>query len=217
MTGFARPDLTDLVRRWERGWRECRGWATPDEARGGLHLVEDLPGRYREIIALHDDDTTVRALAEDAAADHRPTWVTVATTRPEDVDRVVRAAGLAPRETREHLMTRDLTGHPTTAAPDPYEVTTTPTGRLLKVEVRRGDDLAASGQASIVDGYTVPDRIETRPDHRRRGLGTVVMGTLITEAARLGAHTGILVASPEGQALYHALGWTTVATVVIAS
>ncbi|GAA0211281.1 hypothetical protein GCM10010492_06370 [Saccharothrix mutabilis subsp. mutabilis] len=209
--------LTDLVRRWERGWRECRGWATPEEARGGLHSVQDQATRYREIIALHDDDATVRTLAEEAAAATRTTWVTVATTRPEEVEHALHAAGMRPRATHEYLMTRALADHPTRTPAEPYRVTTTATGALLKAEVRHGDALAAGGQASVVDGHAVPDRIETQPDHRRRGLGTVVMGALITEAASHGAHTGILVASPEGRSLYTSLGWSLAATVVIAT
>ncbi|NUT94432.1 MAG: GNAT family N-acetyltransferase [Saccharothrix sp.] len=221
MTGTAQTTPTDLVRRWERGWRECRGWATPEEARGGLHSIQDQPSRYREIIALHDDEATVRTLGEEAAAATRTTWVTVATTRPDDVEHVLRTAGMKPRDTREHLMTRPLADHPTRTPAVPYRVTTTSTGTLLKAEVRArvdgGDAVAASGQTSVVDGHAVPDKIETQPDHRRRGLGTIVMGTLVTEAANLGAHTGILVASPDGQALYTSLGWITVATIVIAT
>lgn len=217
MTGFAQLTLTDLVRAWERGWRVCRGWPAPEEARGGLRLLQDQPGRHREIIALHDDGATVRALAEEAATAERPTWLTVPTTGPDEVERVLRDAGLRPRATREWLMTRDVAGHPARSAPAPYRVTTTTTGDLTRVEVRHGDDLAASGQASVVEGRTVPDRIETAPDHRRRGLGAAVMGTLIGEAARRGAHTGVLVASPDGRALYTSLGWTAVAAVVIAT
>ncbi|XVV07053.1 GNAT family N-acetyltransferase [Actinosynnema sp. CA-248983] len=217
MTGLAQHSLTDLVRLWERGWRECRGWPTPEEARGGLHLLQDQPNRYREIIALHDDDTTVNTLAEEAAAATRPTWVTVATTRPDEITATLRSAGLTPRDNLEFLMTRPLAGHPTRTPADLYHVTTSRTGPLLKTEVHTDDDWAARGQASAVDGYAVPDKIETHVDHRRRGLGTVVMGTLITEAVADGAHTGILLASTDGQALYTALGWTTNATVVIAT
>ncbi|MEJ2852676.1 MULTISPECIES: GNAT family N-acetyltransferase [unclassified Saccharothrix] len=218
MTGTTRTTtLTDLMRQWERGWRECRGWAVPEEARGGLHSVQDQPSRYREIIALHDDDTTLHTLGAEAAAATRTTWVTVATTRPDEVEHTLRAAGLTPRDAHEYLMTRTLTGHPTRVAPAPYQVTTTSTGSVLKVEIHDGEALAASGQASVVDGHAVPDRIETQPDHRRCGLGTVVMGTLVTEAANLDAHTGILLASKDGQALYTSLGWITAATIVIAT
>ncbi|WP_309110581.1 GNAT family N-acetyltransferase [Saccharothrix sp.] len=217
MTGLAQHSLTDLVRLWERGWRECRGWPTPEEAGGGLHLLQEQPHRHREIIALHDDDTTVSTLAEEAAAATKPTWVTVPTTRPDEVTRTLQSASLTPRDTLEYLMTRPLSGHPTRTPADLYQVTTTRTGPLIKVEVHTDDDWAARGQTSVVDGYTVPDKIETHPDHRRRGLGTMVMGTLITEAMADSAHTGILIASPEGQALYTSLGWTTTATVIIAT
>ncbi|GGP86461.1 GNAT family N-acetyltransferase [Saccharothrix coeruleofusca] len=217
MPGSSQPTLTELVRLWERGWRECRGWAAPEEARGGLRLLLDQPGRHSEVIALHDDDATVLGLADEVAAAERPTWLTVPTTRPDEVERTLRDAGVRPRETREWLMTRDLADHPTRAVPAPYRVTTTARGPVIGVEVRHGDDLAAGGQTSVVAGHTVPDRIETRPGHRRRGLGAAVMGALAGEAARRGAHTGVLVASPDGRALYTSLGWTAAAAVVIAT
>ncbi|MFJ6671881.1 GNAT family N-acetyltransferase [Actinosynnema sp. NPDC091369] len=209
--------LTDLVRRWERGWSACRGWATPQEAGGALHLLQHRPGRYREMLALHADRTAVRALADEAAADGKATWLTVPTTDPDDVERVLRAAGLHLRATREWLMTRPLVDHPGRAVPEGYRVTAGGTG-VVKVEVRHSsDEPAASGQAAITGGDAVFDRIETAPPHRRRGLGSAVVATLAAEAVSRGARHGILLASPEGRALYATLGWTTAAAVVIAT
>ncbi|MFD9068413.1 GNAT family N-acetyltransferase [Kitasatospora purpeofusca] len=56
------------------------------------------------------------------------------------------------------------------------------------------------------------DQIETAPAHRRRGLGSVVMRALEDAGHRHGAATGLLVATPEGKALYSTLGWTLRAT-----
>ncbi|MFE9750367.1 GNAT family N-acetyltransferase [Saccharothrix saharensis] len=218
-TGSAptRTNLTDLVRRWERGWSACRGWATPQEAGGALHLLQHRPGRYREILALHDDRTVVRALADEASADGKATWLTVPTTGPDDVERVLRDAGLHVRATREWLMTRPLADHPRRAVPDHYRATAGGAG-VVRVEVlHSSDEPAASGQAAITGGDAVFDRIETAPAHRRRGLGSVVMATLSAQAVTRGARHGILVASPDGQALYATLGWTTAAAVVIAT
>ncbi|MFJ4906032.1 GNAT family N-acetyltransferase [Streptomyces sp. NPDC093249] len=52
-----------------------------------------------------------------------------------------------------------------------------------------------------------PDRIETDPAHRRRGLGSNVMLTLEAAAAQAGAGTGVLAATVDGLALYDSLGW----------
>lgn len=69
---------------------------------------------------------------------------------------------------------------------------------------------------AVVGTDAIADRIETVPEHRRRGLGSVVMSSLVENAMAHGATTGILVATADGQQLYSALGWTTRATVLIA-
>ncbi len=219
-------DVTELVRRWQLGWSECRGLDTPEEARGGLHFLLRKPGRHREIVVLHadDDPASVAALAEEVAAYGEPTWLTVPTHRPDEVSRVARAAGLEIRSDCESLMTRELAGHPVLAVEDlvpgeagPYRSVVEADGRVLAAEVLdESGAVAARGWASFVDGDAVPDRIETEPAHRRRGLGRVVMGALTSEAFARGARTGILIASKEGERLYTTLGWTTRATVVIA-
>lgn len=55
----------------------------------------------------------------------------------------------------------------------------------------------------------VPDQILTAPEHRRRGLGALVMRTLQSAGHEAGADTAVLVGTPDGRALYTSLGWTT--------
>ncbi|AZS73665.1 hypothetical protein DDE74_24345 [Streptomyces lydicus] len=49
--------------------------------------------------------------------------------------------------------------------------------------------------------------IGTEPAHQRRGLGRAVMAALAGRAVERGARQGVLVASPDGRALYEAMGW----------
>lgn len=87
---------------------------------------------------------------------------------------------------------------------------------------RRGDDgpiavrimaddgqLAASGYAAAALGVFAYDRIVTAPDHRRRGLGRVVMSLLGARAPLAATH--MLVATDMGRSLYETLGWRVVA------
>ncbi|TMR21128.1 GNAT family N-acetyltransferase [Nonomuraea zeae] len=68
-------------------------------------------------------------------------------------------------------------------------------------------EVAARGQFAMAGRTAVVDQVQTASGHRRRGLGTVIMRMLATTAAAAGAHTGVLVATAEGQALYETLGW----------
>ena len=57
--------------------------------------------------------------------------------------------------------------------------------------------------------------IETAAQHRRRGLGGLMMTLLAEAAVDLGATRGLLMASTQGRALYTSLGWTTLCPVVV--
>ncbi|WP_065847754.1 GNAT family N-acetyltransferase [Sphingobium sp. Ndbn-10] len=71
----------------------------------------------------------------------------------------------------------------------------------------RAREEAAIGHVVVVDGFAIYDRIETRPEHRRRGLARVVMKLLGAIGEAHGARCGVLVATPDGRALYESLGW----------
>ena len=71
-------------------------------------------------------------------------------------------------------------------------------------------DLAASGCAAETADVFIYDRIETAPDHRRKGLGVVVMSALGAARKSL-ANLQLLVATEDGRNLYANLGWTVLA------
>ena len=67
--------------------------------------------------------------------------------------------------------------------------------------------LAASGHIALDERLAIYDRIVTEPAHQRRGLGRAVMHALQALARAHGRHAGVLVATPQGRALYESLGW----------
>ena len=76
--------------------------------------------------------------------------------------------------------------------------------------------LAASGYAAETHGVFIYDRIVTEPEHRRRGLGHVLMKTLHAARQRLDTPE-LLVATEDGRALYSTLGWETISPYSTAS
>ncbi len=92
--------------------------------------------------------------------------------------------------------------------PSGYTVSIRRTGAVVTAEIRDGSQgLVASGRIAITGPYAIVDDIGTEPAHRRRGLGTVIMETLNRVALEAGAATGLLVATPDGHALYSSVGW----------
>lgn len=87
---------------------------------------------------------------------------------------------------------------------------------MLGVQVLANGEVAASGLMAVVGEDAVAHRIETAEAHRRRGLGSVVMGVLVREAVADGATTGLLFSSTTGVHLYRSLGWEKISDLVVA-
>jgi GNAT superfamily N-acetyltransferase len=224
----------ELIRRWQRGWSLARslpeaepvvdgrvvdGSVVNGRVLDGIRVRCDLPSRDAEVFALRADEepASVNRLAAAVAADPSNTWLTVATHWPEEVAGAVEAAGLAVLFPSEQLMTTDLTVHPRRAPAAPYHREVRTEGPVVTVTLRHASgEQAARGTIAVVGADAVADRIETAEAHRRRGLGSVLMGTLAEAACARGARTGLLIASGDGQRLYTSLGWHRRADVLIA-
>jgi GNAT superfamily N-acetyltransferase len=94
--------------------------------------------------------------------------------------------------------------------PHGYSIKVERVGAVIAVRViSTTGELAASGYAAETEDAFVYDRISTAPEHRRRGLGSVVMNTL-RRSKRHASTPELLVATEDGRALYETLGWQTI-------
>ncbi|MER7579015.1 GNAT family N-acetyltransferase [Kitasatospora sp. NPDC097691] len=199
------PDTGELVRMWISGWVVSRGSAEPVDQPWGWSIDVGSPaGEVGRHVLPEPTEAEVRKIAEATTAP--TTWLKLfaedATVRPWlgpqwrlDVPGFLMSVPLAPERPEP---------------PAGHTVTTWERGGVIRTMVRTEDgQLAARGQAGLAGPVAVPDQISTTPGFRRRGLGALVMRTLQSAAHERGARTGVLVATPDGQALYTALGWTT--------
>ncbi len=205
--------MRELLRRWVEGWRLCRGLDPVIEYDDALAVVLRLPGRERELFALTDEPAVVDRLAAGAIED---SWLTVTTQDGDGVARRLADAGLEPFEEHKMLMSIELHDHPQPAPPS-YGLEVFSEGPLEYVRILASDGtIAARGMAAIVGNDAVMHDIQTDPAHRRRGLGSVVMGALSRCAIQRGAASSLLMATAEGVHLYRKLGWLPEATMVTA-
>jgi GNAT superfamily N-acetyltransferase len=205
--------IGELVERWHRGWLAADG-LTSDYRDGYLVVHVNRPHRVYEWIATDDSETA--AMAAIVAATPEPNWLSVPTHSPEKVAAAIEAAGMVVARPDETFMKRTLADHPQLDPPAGYavEVTRNP---VIGVRVLASDgEEAASGLMAVVGEDAVAHRIWTAEEHRRRGLGSVVMGTLVREAVQDGARTGLLFSSTEGVHLYGKLGWEKISNLVVA-
>ncbi|MFI7067388.1 GNAT family N-acetyltransferase [Kribbella sp. NPDC050124] len=205
--------MSEELRRWIEGWRLCRGLGAVSEDRDALGVVLGLPGRERELFALTDEAGVVDRLVGLAV---EGVWLTVTTQDGDGVARRLAAGGLEVFAEQKVLMSTRLLDHPTPVTTE-YEVELRSEGELEYVRVLAADgSVAARGMAAVVGRDAVMHDIQTDPGHRRRGLGSVVMGELSRRAVERGAETGLLMATVEGVHLYRKLGWVPEATMVTA-
>ncbi|KJS61198.1 GNAT family N-acetyltransferase [Streptomyces rubellomurinus] len=202
------PAVAELVRMWVSGWAVSRIAADPVERPWGWSIdVADSRGELARHVLPEPTEHEVRRLAGTVTAPN--TWLKLFAE-----DDTVRP-WLGPQwrlDVPGFLMSAPLAPAGAAALPPGYTLTTWSRGGILRALVRTRDGhLAARGQAGLAGPVAVPDKIVTAPEHRRRGLGAVVMRTLQSAAYEAGARTGVLVATMEGQALYRTLGWTTYA------
>jgi ribosomal protein S18 acetylase RimI-like enzyme len=204
--------IGELVERWHRGWIAADG-LTSEHRDGYLVVHVDRPHRVFEWIATDDAETA--AMAGIVAASAEPNWLSVPTHAPRQVVADLEAAGMIVARPDETFMRRALADHPAPRPPAGYVVEVTG-GPVISVRVLADGEVAASGLMAVVGRDAVAHRIETAEAHRRRGLGSVVMGALVGEAVKAGAETGLLFASVEGVHLYRRLGWEKISDLVVA-
>ncbi|WP_329413507.1 GNAT family N-acetyltransferase [Streptomyces sp. NBC_00704] len=198
-----------FVRAWVDGWVVSRGAAPPaaapwgwtvDVGAGAGHVTRHVFGDTGEALT----EATVREVA--GAVTGAGVWLKAFA------DPAVVGPWLGPGWWIDpepgYLMTAPLPDAPPGAAPEGYRTRTWSRGGVTRTMVAAPDgSLAARGQIAATGATAVVDQVETAPDHRRRGLGALVMRTLHRAAAEQGARTGVLGATPQGRALYESLGW----------
>jgi GNAT superfamily N-acetyltransferase len=215
-------DREELVRRWQAGWSISRGWTTVDDDNDGILTVrageEHRATEYVVLDADHKPERVERAadLALSAGGGRGAGWITLATDDREARVDQLEDLGLEVQREQDWLMTIQLSEQPALELNDRYALHSERESNLIITRATSHGGVVSSGRMAVVGEDAVADRIETHPAHRRRGLGSAVMASLVEAAAAQGARRGILIASIDGLRLYRSLGWMVVADIVIA-
>lgn len=200
------PDtrINELVRMWIDGWVVSRGGSDPIEEPWGWTIDVGQPRHVARHVVPAPSEADVRKIA--AATSAPGTWLKLFAEERT----VLPWAGPGWRsDVAGFLMTCRLAPEDP-GLPDGYTLTRWSRGGVSRVLVRtREGHFAARGQIGHAGAHVVVDQVETAPEHRRKGLGRLVMRALQGTGYEAGARTGLLVGTPEGRALYSALGWTT--------
>lgn len=202
MTGALKTTQIDTVRAWVDGWVISRDTPPPVPEPWGYRVDVGLPGHLVRHILPAPTPALIQHLTGTITAPG--TWLKLCA--PADLIAPWLPAGW-DIEPPEFMMTAALRPEPVKAPAGYTAAVTTRSGVTVARLLTTAGEMAARGQLAVAGRTAVVDRVETAPGHRRRGLGSVVMRTLTAAAHAAGATGGVLVATPEGRALYERLGW----------
>ncbi|MFJ4710666.1 GNAT family N-acetyltransferase [Streptomyces sp. NPDC088785] len=200
------------VRDWVDGWAASRGAAPPLVEPWGYTIYVGLAEHVgRHVLGAANDgvrEADVREVAGSVTG--RGTHLKVFAERERVLPWL--GEGWEPYGADDYLMTTALSGAPAPAVPAGYRLRSWTRGGVTRVLVTdRAGAFAARGQVAPTGASAAVDQIETAAEHRRRGLGSVVMRTLHAAAHEQGAVRGVLACTPAGRLLYESLGWEVVA------
>ncbi|MGW4379504.1 GNAT family N-acetyltransferase [Kitasatospora sp. NPDC004531] len=203
------PTVPHLVRSWLSGWTASRGAADPRPEPWGWTIDVGQPRHPWRHVLPAPTEPDVRELTAGTTVPW--TWLKLFDADERALPWIGPGWHV---DVPGHLMSCRLRPETPAAVPG-YRITSWSRGGVIRAMVRTADGaFAARGQIGLGAGtepggppLAVADQIETAPEHRRRGLGTLLMRTLQSEAHAAGARTGLLVGTTQGRALYTALGW----------
>ncbi|MGG8406542.1 GNAT family N-acetyltransferase [Streptomyces sp. 12297] len=196
--------ISELVRMWISGWVVSRGGSDPIDEPWGWTIDVGHPKHVARHVLPEPSEADVRKIVDATSAPG--TWLKLFA---EDQTVLPWVGPGWQLDIPGFLMTCHLTPE-RPEVPAGYTLTGWTRGGVSRVLVRTHDGhFAARGQIAHAGGHVVVDQVETAAEHRRKGLGALVMRTLQSTAYEAGARTGLLVGTPDGQALYSSLGWTT--------
>lgn len=194
-----------LVLAWQTAHSVARGSPPPVHDRGGFRVDTRSEKEVIRWVFPRPCDG-LRAIAHDIAA---PRHYLKLCGSVEELQAALPARWELQPE--NYFMMAAVTTLDTKPLPNGYRMELDRAGSVTRARVIAPDgDLAASGCAAEAADVYIYDRIETAPDHRRKGLGIAVMIALGTARKSL-VGPQLLVATGDGRNLYASLGWTVLA------
>ncbi|MBB6245082.1 GNAT family N-acetyltransferase [Rhodanobacter sp. A1T4] len=194
-----------LVFAWQTAHSIARGSPLPVHDRGGFRVDTHSEKELKRWVFPQQCDG-LRAIAHDIAA---PRHYLKLCGSNEELRRALPVHWEVQAE--NYFMMAAVTALDTKPLPNGYRMELHQAGPVTRARViAPGGELAASGCAAEAADVFIYDRIETAPDHRRKGLGVAVMIALGAARKSL-ISPQLLVATEDGRNLYASLGWTVLA------
>ncbi|MEO8672197.1 MAG: GNAT family N-acetyltransferase [Tahibacter sp.] len=197
-------NTNQLLVAWVHGWAISRRTAAAIKLPNGCFKIHvGVQGHVARYILPGSDLSEIRSVATDIV--EPGTWLKAAA--PPNVVSAVLPEWWSV-QAAEYLMGSALTAEVAARVPTDYQLSIqTEEMAATATLTHASGELAATARVGISGTFAIFDQVVTEPNHRRKGLGSVVMQSLRNHAISMRAVTGVLVATEDGLALYRALGW----------
>ncbi len=199
-----------ILRAWASGRSIARGLAPPRSEYGGLRIDTNSDAEVRRWVF----PKLGAGIGELARSINEPRYFLKLCGEADDLRSVLPSvwslhpASYFMRASRAHVERPLAAG---------YRIEIRRVGPVVEVRVfSEADMLAASGYGVVTEDAFVYDRIVTGEEHRRQGLGHVVMAALQRQKVSSSVPE-LLVATEQGRALYASLGWQVISPYSTAS
>ena len=190
-----------LVRDWLAARSIARGLPAPVEDRGGWRVETGLPTETRRYVF-----ASVSEGLQGAAQTISSPLIFLKLCGSSAAMRAVVPVRWQVHE-GGHFMTFEGGASAAARPPAGYVIEMSESGDAITARILTRDGaLAASGFAARANGVFIYDRIATQAAHRRRGLGSAILGALASKRRPADTRQA-LVATEEGRLLYARLGW----------
>lgn len=200
-----------LIFAWQAAHSVGRGSPPPVHDRGGFRVDTHSDKEVKRWVFPQLSDG-LRAIAEEITATRH--YLKLCGTNEELRSVLPARWEIQPAN---YFMTTRAAGLDARLLPDGYHMDVQHTGPVTRAFViAPTGEVAASGCAAEANDVFVYDRIETAPEHRRKGLGIAVMSAL-GAARKSPSSTPLLVATDDGRSLYANLGWTVLGPIATAT
>lgn len=195
------PHLLEI---WLKGWSMARTLPAPVKDNGILRVDVGWPQQVMRYVFPGPSEKLINL-----AATINDPWVFLKIcAEPETVRALLPSHWIIQAPGFMMTCYNGMSGYET-ELPKGYKISIDEHTTIPVVNVLTPDHtVAATGRIVFVDQFAIYNGIETHPDHRRKGLGSLVMKNLETIGVKRGIDKGVLVATAQGKVLYETLGWS---------
>lgn len=193
----------DILEKWLKGWALSRELPLPIKYKSGYMIDVGYENQKRRYVFTEPNNDYIQL----SKSIDEP-WVYLkACTAPDKLKSILSKNWVIESQGYMMSCSRQMSFSNRNLSDDyKFEFDNYNSTFVIRIVTKNGE-LASIGRVVLVDDLAIYDRISTEVNHRRKGLGAILMKELEKIALANNVSNNFLVATEEGKSLYLSLGW----------